>query len=156
MNNNKHSILLSIKPVYASLILIGKKTVELRKSFSKDAENSRIYLYSTSPVKKIVGAVDIKSVKIVLIDEIDANIIIKACVDEHKLHDYYKNNKTGTIIEVENPIEFFKPVELAQLRKMKHLPHNSHRKILKDEEFDKYLNCIYDKNVEKLSPKVMR
>ena len=147
MDNSKPSILLSIKPIYAALILSGKKTIELRKKFSKDFVDCRIYLYSTYPARKIVGTVDIKSVESVSIDEISANYIDKACVDEKTLHNYYNNNKTGIIIEVENPVEFTKPVELAQLRIMKHLPHNSHRKIHMENEFYKFLTKIYSDNV---------
>ncbi len=156
MNNSKPSILLSIKPIYAALILSGRKTIELRKTFSKEFVNFRIYLYSTYPVRKIVGSVDIKSVESVSIDEISANYIEKACVDEKTLYDYFKNNKTGIIIEVENPLEFRKPIELAQLRKMKHLPHNSHRKIHMNDEFEYFLTKIYSENLKHLNSKAIR
>ncbi|MCD4656361.1 MAG: ASCH domain-containing protein [Planctomycetes bacterium] len=155
MDNSKSSILLSIKPIYAALILSGRKTIELRKAFSKDALHSRIYLYSTSPAKKIIGAVDIKSVESVSIDEINANYIDKACIDEKTLFEYYKNNKTGIIIEVENPLEFREPVALAQLRKMKHPPHNSHRKILVNDKLEQLLSQIYAENLQNHNSKAI-
>ena len=127
-----------------------------RKTFSKDFVDCRIYLYSTYPARKIVGTVEIKSVESVSIDVISANYIDRACVDRKTLHDYYKNNKTGIIIEVENPIEFREPIELAQLRKMKHLPHNSHRKIHMDNEFYKFLTKIYSENKQNLNSKAIR
>lgn len=53
-------ILLSIKPKWADLILEGKKTVELRKQWTKSDDVGRIYLYSSSPVKKIVGWIELR------------------------------------------------------------------------------------------------
>lgn len=50
-------IILSIKPKYAYLILSGEKTIEVRKVFPKK-EIERIYLYSSSPVQKVVGYID--------------------------------------------------------------------------------------------------
>jgi len=57
-------IILSVYPRFADLILEGKKTVEVRKTrisqwngyfgFKYDVPNT-VYLYATSPVKKIVG-----------------------------------------------------------------------------------------------------
>lgn len=46
--------LLSIKPKYASMILDGSKTVELRRSWPSQ-EIGVLILYASSPVKKIVG-----------------------------------------------------------------------------------------------------
>lgn len=48
-------ILLSIKPVYASLILEGLKWWEFRKKAPCVAPSTRVYIYATFPVSKIVG-----------------------------------------------------------------------------------------------------
>lgn len=50
------ALLLSIKPEYANKILSGTKKYEFRKRF---ANVSVIYIYSTSPVMKIVGTVEV-------------------------------------------------------------------------------------------------
>jgi predicted transcriptional regulator len=48
------NFILSIKPQYADAILSGLKKVEFRKfAFKKDVE--KVFIYSTSPVKKITG-----------------------------------------------------------------------------------------------------
>jgi len=46
--------ILSIKPQYANAILKKEKTVEFRKKVFKN-EVDRVYIYSSSPVKRIVG-----------------------------------------------------------------------------------------------------
>ena len=48
--------LLSIIPKYVEKIFSGKKRYEFRKSIFKDTSVLKIYIYSTSPVKRIVGA----------------------------------------------------------------------------------------------------
>lgn len=55
------AVLLSIKPKYADLILSGSKRVEFRRSWAAQ-DVSMIVLYSSSPVQKIVGMVEVDDV----------------------------------------------------------------------------------------------
>lgn len=48
-------ILLSVRPVFASRILEGSKWWEFRKKAPCVAPSTRVYIYATSPVSKIVG-----------------------------------------------------------------------------------------------------
>lgn len=52
------SLILSIKPAYAEKILSGEKKYEFRKKLCRE-NIDKIYLYATSPVKKIVGEVEV-------------------------------------------------------------------------------------------------
>lgn len=54
------SILLPIKPNYVEQILLGKKKFEYRKKLCKK-EIKKIYIYATSPVKKVVAEVEVIS-----------------------------------------------------------------------------------------------
>lgn len=54
-------VLLSIKPKYADLILTGSKQVEFRRSWAAQ-DVGLIVLYSSSPIQKIVGIVEVDSV----------------------------------------------------------------------------------------------
>ena len=60
----KDNIILPISPIYVEKILNGQKKYEFRKKLAKK-EVKKIYIYATTPVKKIVGEVEVKS-KIVL------------------------------------------------------------------------------------------
>lgn len=55
-------VLLPIKPVYAYQILNGKKKFEYRKRKFKRENVESIVIYATSPVKKIIGEVQLKQV----------------------------------------------------------------------------------------------
>lgn len=50
------NVILSIKPKYANAILSGEKEYEFRKVIFKDKNVEKVYIYSSSPVKKIVGS----------------------------------------------------------------------------------------------------
>lgn len=52
------ALLLSIKPEYVEKILQGTKKFEYRKRLAKE-DISIIYIYSTSPLKKVVASVKI-------------------------------------------------------------------------------------------------
>lgn len=52
------AVLLSIKPKYADLILAGSKRVEFRRSWAAQ-DVSMIVLYSSSPIQRIVGVVEV-------------------------------------------------------------------------------------------------
>jgi type I restriction enzyme S subunit len=53
-------IILSIKPKYAEKILTGEKKVEFRKQIPKQ-KFSWVYIYASSPNKKIVGRFKVKN-----------------------------------------------------------------------------------------------
>lgn len=55
------TILLSIKPKYADLILAGSKRVEFRRSWAAQ-EVTAVVLYSSSPIQKLVGVAKVESV----------------------------------------------------------------------------------------------
>ncbi len=55
------AVLLSIKPKYADLILAGSKRVEFRRSWAAQ-DVSMIVLYSSSPIQKIVGVVEVEEI----------------------------------------------------------------------------------------------
>lgn len=55
-------ILMSIKPVYVEKILSGGKHFEYRKTLPKKNGIDKIIIYSSSPVKKVVGEVKVKNI----------------------------------------------------------------------------------------------
>lgn len=48
-------VILSIKPRHVQKVINGTKRYEFRKVIFKDRSVSEVYIYSTSPVKKIIG-----------------------------------------------------------------------------------------------------
>jgi len=70
------AVLLAIKPKYADLILVGSKRVEFRRVWAA-RDVHRIALYSSAPVRKIVGLAEIENVLIA-----SPSSLWKTCVEK--------------------------------------------------------------------------
>jgi predicted transcriptional regulator len=55
-------VLLSIKPKYTDKIIEGEKKFEFRKTRLSKEKVDDIYIYSSSPVRKIIGKVTISKI----------------------------------------------------------------------------------------------
>ena len=55
-------ILMSIKPVYVEKILSEEKCYEYRKTLPKKSGIDKIIIYSSAPVKKVVGEAKVKNI----------------------------------------------------------------------------------------------
>lgn len=56
------NVLLSIKPKYAEKIVKGKKKYEFRRAIFKRDDIERVYIYSSSPVCKIIASFRIEQI----------------------------------------------------------------------------------------------
>jgi predicted transcriptional regulator len=54
-------IIISVKPEHAHNIIVGRKTVELRRRFTDTS--AIVLIYSSSPEKALIGAVRIANVR---------------------------------------------------------------------------------------------
>ncbi|HEM6916458.1 TPA: hypothetical protein U2I36_004255, partial [Providencia stuartii] len=68
MKKNKNenlAILLSIKPIHANRIISGLKTIEIRRKIGQQfRENMKIFIYASSPTKKLLGSAMIDKIVI--------------------------------------------------------------------------------------------
>lgn len=103
-------IILPIHPIYAEKIKSGEKVFELRKSFPKNV--CRVYIYETSPIKKITCMFDVGKI---IHDEIPVLLKIvngKCGISKVEFIEYFKNRHKGFAIEIcklkilKSPIEF--------------------------------------------------
>jgi type I restriction enzyme S subunit len=105
------NVLLSIKPKYAESILNGFKRYEFRKAIFKNTEIEKVYIYSTAPVKKVVGAFKIKDI---IVDH--PNQLWNQCKELSGLNTlefftYFNGNKKGFAIEIEYTERFKEPID---------------------------------------------
>jgi type I restriction enzyme S subunit len=103
-------VLLSIKPKYVKSIIEGDKRYEFRKAIFKNREINRIYIYSSSPVKKIVGTFEIGSI---LEDHpIDLWDMVKefAGINHRDFFAYFEGKSRAFAIEIQNLQEFTDPI----------------------------------------------
>lgn len=105
------NVLLSIKPMYANAILDGEKKYEFRKSIFRDKNVKKVYIYSSSPVKKIVGVFIVGGI----IEDHPKRIWEKCWrnsgIAEDDFIAYFSGREKGYAIMIENPEPLDKPID---------------------------------------------
>lgn len=101
-------ILMSIKPEYVDEIFSGRKRYEYRKKVCKEKVD-KIIVYSSSPVKKVVGELIINQV---LQDK--KNIIWDITnkyggINKEKFDKYYENYEYAVAYEIKKVIKYNEP-----------------------------------------------
>ena len=101
------NVILSIKPEFCDAILQGEKSYEFRKRiFKKQDDIDYVFVYSTHPIKKIVGAFTIDSI---LCDH--PKKLWKKCKDGSGISkdfffSYFGANSEGYAIKVDEILKF--------------------------------------------------
>ena len=104
------SVLLSIRPEYAMRIVMGIKKYEFRKrTFGKEGIH-RVYIYATSPVKKIVGFFEIETILEGSPKEIWKICSKNAGIDEAAFFEYYRGKEKAYSIKVGDVKVFDPPI----------------------------------------------
>lgn len=99
----KRDVLVSIRPAYADKILGGEKTVELRRKFPRSAATgATVLIYSSSPVRAIVGYARIKDVLRLPVAQIWRSHSAAACITKDDFNAYFNGLKYGFVILLED------------------------------------------------------
>ncbi|PTQ67880.1 helix-turn-helix domain-containing protein [Pseudomonas sp. GV071] len=109
--------IISIHPTYSEKILEGKKTVELRRRFPiSTARGTKIYIYSTSPVRAIVGCAEISDIIKLPIKNIWEKYSKSAFIKKKDFEAYFQGLTEGYALELKNAQTFETPINLKELR----------------------------------------
>lgn len=110
-------VVLSVRPLYSDKIFEGKKTVELRRRFPLSASRGTVaYIYSTSPIRAIVGSTEIESVNKLPVVEIWKKFGKKAQISKPNFDSYFEGLTDGFALAISNARAFSRPIDLAELR----------------------------------------
>lgn len=113
----KRDVVLSVRPQYSDKIFRGIKTVELRRRFPIAAPRGiTAYIYSTSPVRAMVGTTEIKDVIKAPVSEIWKKYGKKAQIERTDFEEYFSGLKEGFALQIANARTFTRPIDLAELR----------------------------------------
>ena len=113
----QRDVVLSIRPKYTEKILQGSKTVELRRRFPISAPSGTIaYIYSTSPVRAMVGVAEIKDVLKLPIKQIWTEFEETAFIDKPDFDKYFEGLDFGFALLFEDVRTFADPIPLSKLR----------------------------------------
>lgn len=114
---SQRDVVLSIKPIYSDKILEGRKTVELRRRFPVAAPSGAIaYIYSTSPVKAMVGTAEIRHVLKLPVEQIWAEFESTAFIEREKFDKYFEGLDHGFALVFDDVKPFSRPLPLSELR----------------------------------------
>jgi predicted transcriptional regulator len=105
------NVLLSVNPEYAAKIMKGEKKYEFRKRIFKRKDVEQIYIYSTSPVSKIIGMVTIERILEGSPDEIWEKCSSYSGMTKEEYFCYFKDNEKAFVIKIKNVKAFVDPVD---------------------------------------------
>ncbi|MEA3092186.1 MAG: hypothetical protein QOJ04_3528 [Caballeronia sp.] len=113
----ERDVVLSVRPHYSNKIFEGKKTVELRRRFPVSAPRGTIaYIYSTSPVRAIVGSTEIENVIKLPVPELWNKFGNMAKITKVDFDHYFAGLKEGFALNIANARPFCRPIDLTELR----------------------------------------
>ena len=109
-------MLLSVHPRFATAILAGTKTVEVRRQRVAAPPGTRVLLYATAPTMAIVGMARIASVQVASPGEVWSASRTSAGISRREYDEYMSGATRVSGLCLEGPLTFDAPVPLAALR----------------------------------------
>ena len=109
------NILLSIKPKYVDSIMSGEKRYEFRKTIFRNKNIKRAYIYSTAPVKKVVGTFLIGDVIEDYPNQLWERFHMFSGLSDKEFFNYFNKDKKGFAIQIESVKEFDIPVDPREI-----------------------------------------
>jgi predicted transcriptional regulator len=109
MENN--SILLSIKPPFANLIVDGIKTVELRRKFP-EVSNTKCFIYSSSPTQAIIGECFIETVEKLSIEELWMRYSEQSMIGWAEYSKYFSEKEYGYALILKKYLRYEQPIKI--------------------------------------------
>ena len=113
----QRDIIISIKPQYSENILVGRKTVELRRRFPTSASRGTIaHIYSTSPVQAMVGCAEISDIIRLPVSEIWRVYGEDALIERRDFESYFTGLSEGVALKFTNIQQLPRQLNLSELR----------------------------------------
>ncbi|MFC1552482.1 ASCH domain-containing protein [Candidatus Latescibacterota bacterium] len=103
-------VLLSIKPKFAEKIFNGIKKYEYRKAIFKNPEISKIVVYASSPIKKIIGEIEIEKIIFDTPNALWNKTSINSGVNKKFFFAYFVKRKMGYAIKIKSVNKYKKPI----------------------------------------------
>ena len=103
--------ILSIKPKYAERILSGEKGYEYRKRIFRSEDVSRVVMYATQPVSRLVGEFGIEQILRDEPDKLWKRTSDAAGLSRAQFYSYFESRSTGVAIAISQVQRFSPPVD---------------------------------------------
>jgi len=116
-------VLLSIKPKYAEKILKGEKLYEFRRAIFKSSAVTKVIIYASSPISKVIGEFEIDYVLSLGVDELWNKTMEHSGIDKEFYDSYFEGKVIGHAIKVKRAQRYLKFRELKEYD-IKHPPQS--------------------------------
>ena len=108
-------VLLSIKPEYAEKILSGQKKYEFRRAIFKDVGVTKVVIYASSPVQKVIGEFEVDRVLTLKLNELWKQTKQESGIDKKFYDIYFAGKEVGHAIKVKRVKRYPRHLDLADL-----------------------------------------
>lgn len=116
MNALNKSVLISIKPCYANLLVDGIKKIELRRKFPSNYINgTKLFIYASAPISKVIGECYIKKVDCLPIEDLWNESCIDAMISWADFNNYFFGREFGFAIHVSGYFRYETPFALSEI-----------------------------------------
>ncbi|KKG72993.1 GNAT family N-acetyltransferase [Methanosarcina mazei] len=106
------NVILPIKPKFVKEIIRGRKKYEFRKvTFKSKRKIDRVYIYSSSPEKKIVGSFKLGRIIEDTPEALWENLNEFAGIEKDEFFSYFGNRKNGFALEIKDLKIFDEPID---------------------------------------------
>ncbi|MFI5526102.1 ASCH domain-containing protein [Streptomyces platensis] len=116
MSVPERAMLLSVHPRFATAILAGTKTVEVRRQRVAAPPGTPVFLYATSPTKALVGMARIASIQVASPREVWSANRRSVGISRREYDEYMSGAAQASGLALEDPVTFEEPVPITALR----------------------------------------
>ena len=110
----RKTVLLSIKPEFAEQILNGQKSFEFRRTLFKDEAVSKVIIYASSPVCRVIGQFDVDGVLSMSMYALWRRTRREAGISWPVFSEYFEGKEKCHAIRVANPVRYAEPKALRE------------------------------------------
>nr|VFJ44606.1 MAG: Predicted transcriptional regulator, contains an HTH and PUA-like domains [Candidatus Kentron sp. FW]VFJ54211.1 MAG: Predicted transcriptional regulator, contains an HTH and PUA-like domains [Candidatus Kentron sp. FW] len=118
------AVLLSIKPEFALAIFSGEKRFEFRKTIYRDHSVSKVYVYASAPISKVIGEFQVEEV----IEQHPKVLWQKtshgAGITEEYFNEYFAGREIGYALKVTDVARFEESQDLEPMFGIRHPPQS--------------------------------
>lgn len=108
-------VLLSINPPYVDKIFNGEKKFEYRRAIFKDNSVDTIVIYSTSPIKKVVGEFKVKKIHCDTPEKLWENTYPYTGINKVDFFNYFKDRNLGYALKIGDITKYEIPKTLSEI-----------------------------------------
>ena len=109
------TVLLSIKPEFAFKIFDGSKRYEYRRTIFAESEVTRVVVYASHPIKRVIGEFEIAEVLCDEVQSLWARTKNHSGISKKKFLDYFRDKAKGYAIKVKSARAYDDPLPLTGL-----------------------------------------